>query len=1060
MFKDHYIKFTTYPNYKNARSLGKIKESIKQFEKRFIKPKFGSKLDAESFTFATFGNIENKKGNYRHAGNVKEYYGIVLDFDNKFTDYLSFEDAIELLKEYYFIAYTTHSHRPELNKFRIIIPTKIPFESKYLKSVDEYFRVLMKPGDSLDNASCTVSQAFVLPVCENKRQEYLYHINDSIKELFDPSELIKNFPKEQNKLIKEKKKSIRKDIQNELPVENIDDYPISSKIKKLIKSGDASKFENDRSRLLFHIITHLVEIGLQDMAIASILFNTEFGVSERSIEKGKEWTFDEIARIRGKSRTPKLILGIDEYFKNDATKTMEATKAQSILNSLVKWWIKELPGNRAIAAAAGLGKTHAILENIILNSENRFYEIYVPDHNLAEQLKERFSKLVDKLKYDGLIKIDYSIEVNVIRGRNHKRNDEDKPLCAMSKEANIIANHGISVYANLCNKNCEFKNNCPYLAQFKEDAQVRIFPHARLPLARGFLDSRIPDAAIIDESFYEAMIRSNDGNEFSLENIDYFIANKELSALIIEYLSKRQPLLLGLRNKYKDKVIEVLLDAANKVYPKIDLKGLDKNQLIQELESYYNTREKKILAAMFNLLADEIQAFPKREYSIVVRYVEDRYGSSVVLAIRHEMTRFTKKSYIASGIQSVPVLCIDADYRQKIGKIFFPSIKFKNICVERNAHITQINSAINSRQRFSIRAKATENEIENVKKHIDKMVNIIQGISAKHGKTLIVAYKFLLEKDKKNDIQGIKQRLAASPNYEFSHFGGLRGSNDFEDCDAVVIIGRQQIGSIAIEKEAASLFWDSKKELKLTGRLEQKARGYRLRSGKKIGVKVDVCADKRSQMLLELQRECETLQALDRIRLIHNKKPKHVYLLCNLPLDIDVDNLISLTDLKSNKTPSQELFEKAFSLAPNNVLPINTSKLVADYPNIFSSNKKANEALNEAGFSGSWHTLNFLTIAINNSQWNLIEFNAKRKSKKPFKALVPIKMSYDNVVSNLERIFQVEITIKNSLIKQHDIQFSKPIPSELDLLSDVYYCSPESKLRYDPYLKAWCLDYD
>lgn len=56
-------------------------------------------------------------------------------------------------------------------------------------------------------------------------------------------------------------------------------------------------------------------------------------------------------------------------------------------------------------------------------------------------------------------------------------------------------------------------------------------------------------------------------------------------------------------------------------------------------------------------------------------------------------------------------------------------------------------------------------------------------------------------------------------------------------------------------------------------------------------VNVSVHPDPRVQAVLEQIREAESLQAIDRLRLIFNDERKHVWILCNIPLDLPVDVL-------------------------------------------------------------------------------------------------------------------------------------------------------------------------
>jgi hypothetical protein len=60
---------------------------------------------------------------------------------------------------------------------------------------------------------------------------------------------------------------------------------------------------------------------------------------------------------------------------------------------------------------------------------------------------------------------------------------------------------------------------------------------------------------------------------------------------------------------------------------------------------------------------------------------------------------------------------------------------------------------------------------------------------------------------------------------------------------------------------------------------------------------VSVHPDPRLQAVVEQGREAEMVQAIDRLRLIHNEKRKTVYILCSIPLDIPINELVTWKQL-------------------------------------------------------------------------------------------------------------------------------------------------------------------
>ena len=64
-------------------------------------------------------------------------------------------------------------------------------------------------------------------------------------------------------------------------------------------------------------------------------------------------------------------------------------------------------------------------------------------------------------------------------------------------------------------------------------------------------------------------------------------------------------------------------------------------------------------------------------------------------------------------------------------------------------------------------------------------------------------------------------------------------------------------------------------------------------NGSRKYAKVATHPDPRVQAVVEQGREAEMLQAIDRLRLIHTQKRKTVYILCSIPLDTSVDELVT-----------------------------------------------------------------------------------------------------------------------------------------------------------------------
>jgi hypothetical protein len=163
------------------------------------------------------------------------------------------------------------------------------------------------------------------------------------------------------------------------------------------------------------------------------------------------------------------------------------------------------------------------------------------------------------------------------------------------------------------------------------------------------------------------------------------------------------------------------------------------------------------------------------------------------------------------------------------------------------------------------------------------------------------------------------------------NFGGLRGSNEAEDCSVVFITGRNQPPPLEIDYKARAVFWDEPnlKHDDTSEKLPLEVRGYFPTSAnpeKLTGVQVRAFSDPRIEALHAQDRENETVQAIARLRLVHAPRYKRVFLLGNLPVEIPVDRLVTLQELMPNEL-EKELLSKGN-------LPISAKSMVKLRPDL------------------------------------------------------------------------------------------------------------------------------
>jgi hypothetical protein len=242
----------------------------------------------------------------------------------------------------------------------------------------------------------------------------------------------------------------------------------------------------------------------------------------------------------------------------------------------------------------------------------------------------------------------------------------------------------------------------------------------------------------------------------------------------------------------------------------------------------------------------------------------------------------------------------DATLSPEIIKAVFPHHELEHIKIEvpRNALIAQVKDLTFSRNWLL------------KEKHLPEVTAWL-GQLAQHYKDLVVITTKRIRcaitgEDPKAKLPAYCETYHEAHGIKIAHYGAIRGSNKFADCDALVILGREQPNSGGIEELAKAFFYDTSKPLRLaptiagTGKIySTTSRSYEMSDGTTVQGKVEVHWDQRCQAVLAGIRENEMIQALDRARLIWNKDRKHIYILCDIPLPgVKIDHLVSWDNLR------------------------------------------------------------------------------------------------------------------------------------------------------------------
>ena len=577
----------------------------------------------------------------------------------------------------------------------------------------------------------------------------------------------------------------------------------------------------------------------------------------------------------------------------------------------------------AIKATAGLGKTHSVIKELLSYNllEHGDVHYFVPNHKLSQQLLD---DLNDELtlaipSHDVILQ-----RARIIAGRS-KKDSAGQPLCPKHKLASRLLAAGKKVRSSLCESDqgkCEFFSECGYLKQLEDDSppkdemfkvltEVKVMTHEHMFLRT---QSRFmqPGLIVVDEgfvtkAFHEMQIPLIEAIRFArpdsfLYEICQLMANGEQELLRkVREICTPDELLIELQRVLADERRDTL--------------DLDINAPLASQEASVGPLEANNMPLLIETLAEEMRLTTRNESHAIV------CSSDGVLVLRRKELQ----------IPNVPVLIIDADADPALLELYFGrNVNLVDIPVERLAEIHQFKDRTFSKTSL---LKADDGAL------LKDVETFVERVSPS-GATLVVASK------------GVRKALSGEVDLELpadipfagatlTHFNSLRGVNRYSDYQNIVIVGREQPATTGLEQVARALWGDAEEPLQL---LEDKSGSkpfepvsgtYWVQDGTE-SAKTHAHPDQRATALLRQIREAESVQAIDRLRLLRPSKSgldRRIFILSSLPLDLRLDYLWSWDSLKE----SQRILR-----ACDGIVPLNAEHLRKADPSLNSKRTAEN----------------------------------------------------------------------------------------------------------------------
>ena len=574
-------------------------------------------------------------------------------------------------------------------------------------------------------------------------------------------------------------------------------------------------------------------------------------------------------RPSSQSNVPTLIPDIQPYYQLDP-KPLYVAEAE-LAKHLDGFFTDLVAGKTprlALNVTMGLGKTHQTAERVAVYIKTRpttNVELYVPRHDLAAEIVERIRALAAD-----------AFDVIQVRGRSH--HDEDGVLMCARYDAVVkqMVEHGISVTPNACYRSptekCQYYDRCPYWEQFRRKRQgtVRVMPHAYLALPR-VKSLPDPDLVIIDEGPLPSLHRKHQVPLNKVWSHFSTVDGSSVGEVLTGALRNDQPVLKALRDAGfgSDTLKQLEFDHGRGVFtPGASDDTL--NNAARKLDLRYA----RDLGALRDVLVQELEAHPTRDEATRVRY-HAGFDAAFVNVVAEP-----------SIPENVPLLLLDGTGNQTITASLFRGVGFAEVEGEPIAFVSQVYDRIGS------------NTFWSDDKHADELAVVANARAGFGHKVLVVGFKELADKLRSKSLHA---------NVSVGHFNAIRGTNDYEDCDTVIIAGRNQPPATEVEALARAVFWKDDTPLvvdnaaaldAVNARLPTEARGYSVWGDRPAcGVDVYAFSDERTEAVHSQLREAETMQAIERLRLVRAQERKRVLILSNLPLPLPVHQVCRWDDL-------------------------------------------------------------------------------------------------------------------------------------------------------------------
>ncbi|UTH46284.1 DUF7146 domain-containing protein [Loktanella salsilacus] len=621
-----------------------------------------------------------------------------------------------------------------------------------------------------------------------------------------------------------------------------------------------------------------------------------------------------------------------------------------------------------LTGAQGVGKTRALIK-ALKNASGAISLILQPDHGMAGQFVKDCNSVFG---VDGP-------SVVHLRGRSSQDPNaaDGVKMCLIAVAAESLAKAGSNVRSVLCTQ-CRMANLCGHmkqeatierLAQEPEGVAI-VAPHeyAFLPLPGGIK----PDLVVMDEAprtlgFDSAVIsydvlakpilfgratRAKSKFGQAAAQLDAEVANADVIQPFREALSDAF-------REHAEAPLQALRDGgytANEVQEVLEALRLFDDQGLtaqiaatiesHELSSRQGTKGGDLESDLSDLIEKSdgqgLHAFRQVIKSVLVELNAGRPSANSLLPVTNVKAAVSKtparpgiralflKSFFHG--ENIPFLLLDGTGDHTLMERLFGPMRHACHRVERNTNTTQIMGRTFSVQSITgQRADGKSWDTAGDKRQMEaaQLRSEIIAFCHRTPDALVIGPLKVMSALR---ADGLLNPVA--------HHGALRGRNDWEQLDAVIMISREQ-PTIAVEDIARAYAAAEEAPFQsLNGaKWAKQARVLRMRSGPPVTVDVDCHPDPLAERILRQLRDASLCQGIDRIRPIYKKRPVDVTIMASVALDITIDQTQVWVETKRGGPRLEQ------AVNAHGVIPLSGREAERLMPGIFPSYQTAQRDL-------------------------------------------------------------------------------------------------------------------